>query len=68
MEFLPPVSSFEIRFHKSDGSVSLIMTISAFGPEEVKLRAFKMLNADLAYAIIWLGMAEVATVHRDKPN
>jgi hypothetical protein len=68
MAVLPPVSEFEVRLHKADGTLSIIMTINAFGPDDAKLWAVRMLKDDLAYAIIWHGLVEVATVHRNKPN
>lgn len=68
MAELPLVSAFEIRLHKADGTVSMIMTANAFGPQDAKLQAIKMLNDDIAYAVVWHGLIEVATVHRDKPN
>jgi hypothetical protein len=68
MAELPPVSVFEICLHKADGTVSMKMMVNAFGPSDAKLQAVKMLKDGLAYAVIWKGVIEVATVHRDKPN
>jgi len=64
----PSVTAFEIRLHKADGTVAIIMTVNAFGAGDAEIQAVKMLKDDLAYAIIWDGLREVATVHRDKPN
>ena len=68
MADLPPVSEFEIRLHKSDGTLSMIMTVVAFGAPGAKLQAVRLLKDDIAYAIIWQGLSEVATVHRAKAN
>lgn len=68
MEFLPPVSSFEICYYRRNGSVSLIMVINAFSSAGATLIAARMLRDDLPYAIVWDGVTEVATVHHKKPN
>lgn len=68
MSDLPAVIEYEIQLFKSDGSLSIIMTVAALGPHDAKIRASKMLHAGIDYAIIWQGFVEVGTVHRDKPN
>jgi hypothetical protein len=68
MGFLPPVSSFEICYYRGSGSVSLIMTINAFSPDGAALIATRMLRDGLPYAVVWDGLAEVATLHHTKPN
>ena len=65
---MPLVTAFEARLHKADGSLSIIMKVNAFGPHDAKIQAERMLKGDIAYAIIRHGHAEIATVHRDKPN
>ena len=65
---LPLVTAFEARLHKADGSLSIIMKVNAFGPHDAKIQAERMLRGDIAYAVIRQGMAEVATVHRDRPH
>jgi hypothetical protein len=64
MTEFPKVSSFEIRLHKADNTVSIVMTVNAHGHYDAELQARKMLQDDIAYAVIWQGLAEVATVHR----
>jgi hypothetical protein len=68
MAELPPVTAFEIRLHKADGKASIIMKVNAFGPYGAGIQASKMMSSEIAYAIVWDGDAEVAIVHRDKPN
>ena len=65
---IPPVKDFEISLHKADGTVSIVMNIIALGTPDAKLQASLLLNDEIAYAVIWQGVVEVATVHRDKPN
>ncbi len=64
----PRISGFEICLHKADGSISMKMTVNAFGPYDAKLQAERMLKDNIAYAVIWKDLTEVATVHRDVPN
>jgi hypothetical protein len=64
----PYVKEFEICLHKADDSISMKMTVNAIAPYDAKLQAASMRNEDLVYAVIWLDLSEVATVHRDKPN
>jgi hypothetical protein len=68
MADFPRVTDFEIRLHKADGTVSIIMRIVALGVHGAKIEAAKMLKDDLAYAVIRQGLVEVATVHRHKPH
>ena len=68
MSDLPAVIEYEIQLFKSDGSLSIIMTVAAIGPHDAKIQATKMLQAGIDYAIIWQGLVEVGTVHRHKPN
>jgi hypothetical protein len=68
MSEIPRTSSFEIRLHKTDNTLSIVMTVNAHGPYDAKLQAEKMLKDDIAYAVIWHGLTEVDTVHRIKPS
>jgi hypothetical protein len=65
---IPHITGFEIRLHKADGTVSIIMSVCVFGVFDAEQQAAKMLNDDMAYAVVWQGDIEVGTAHRDKPN
>ncbi len=68
MPEIPQISGFEICLHKADGSISMKMTVNAFGPYDAQLQAERMLKDNIAYAVIWKDLIEVATVHRDVQN
>ena len=61
-------TDYEIRLHKVDGTLSITKAIVAIGTADAAARAAKMLKGDLAYAIVWEGLEEIATVHRDSPT
>jgi hypothetical protein len=44
---------YEIRLHRRDGTLSLVMIVPATGDDDAKLQAKKMLRADLANAHVW---------------
>ena len=68
MAGLPLVTAFEIRLYKVDASLSVVMKINALSADDARAQAVKMLKADLVYAIVWQGLNQIGTVHRDKPN
>lgn len=68
MADLASVTEFEIHVYRADNTLSFIMKVNASAPHDAKLHALRMLDAGHAYAVIWQGLIEVATVHRDKPN
>ncbi len=63
-----PVNDFEVRLYKADGKLSIVMAIVGMGPQDAKSQAARMLKDEITYAIIWQGLTEIATVHRDKPT
>ena len=44
---------YEVRFHRADGSLSLVMILPALSDRDAKRQAEKMLSAGLTNAHIW---------------
>jgi hypothetical protein len=68
LEQIPHIHDFEICLYRTDGGVSVITSVYAFSIEDANRQAMGMLNNHIAYAIVWQGIAEVGTAHRDRPN
>jgi hypothetical protein len=59
-----PALHYEIRFHRQDGRLSLVMLVPAASEADAKAQARRMLMGDLANANIWRAGTLVDSVYR----
>jgi hypothetical protein len=59
-----PAPHYEIRFHRQDGRLSLVMLVPAANEADAKDQARRMLMGDLANANIWRAGTLVDSVYR----
>jgi hypothetical protein len=58
------VPEYEIRLHHADGSLSVVMMVTAIGDADAKAQATKMLEDGLANAHIWRDGRLVDSIYR----
>lgn len=63
----PVMSTYEVRLFKSDGTLSIIMEISAIGDVDAKMQAIDMLDEGITRAEIWRDLEMVGTVTIPQP-
>ena len=56
------MSDYQIRLHKLDGALSIIMMVSAIGDTDAKNQALLMLKNGLSNAYIWREKKLVASI------
>ena len=57
---------YEIRLHHADGTLSIVMMVSAIGDADAGAQATKMLEDGLASAHIWRDGTLIDTLYRVK--
>jgi hypothetical protein len=59
----PMISVYEIRLHRSDGALSIVMKMMAAGEAGAKHQALNMLVGGISDAHIWCGDDLIASIY-----
>ncbi len=57
------MSNYEIRLHRLDGTLSIVMKVTAVGDADARNQARTMLTADIPSAQIWRDDSLIGSVH-----
>ncbi len=57
------MAEYEIRLHKANDTLSIVMLTFAFSDRDAKAQAALMLQGEIAYAQVWCGEMPVGLVY-----